>query len=373
MASETRVLLRRPDQAWRQPQVASYTDEGALQQLLLESPDLIPGVDSAAVVDELYLGVGSVDLVAVEPSGSISVVECKLAANSEARRAVIGQILSYAAALRGLSYEEFDSRFQRRGGQALQDVVESIAAEELPEWSGEEFRAAVASNLASGSFRLVIAVDVITEELKGIVEYLNTHTTSEVEMLAFELGYVADADVEILLPRAHGQESARLKGTQRARSKRIWAVEEVFAALDEICTSDGVAAIQRLADDAVARGGKLQPGQGSYPTMSAYVRLDQNLRAIWAVYADPAGGRAARISLNFGSWRQNLEESALEAIASRFDEHEHLASVARTARQRAFEVYPVIPIDEALAAANTVGVIVEALDPYLPPRQRASP
>lgn len=373
MASEARVLMRRPNQAWRQPQVASYTDEAALQKLLLETPDLIPGIDSAAVVDELHLSVGSVDLVAVEPSGSISVVECKLAANSEARRAVIGQIFSYAASLHGMSYEDFDSRFQRRAGQSLLDAVEAVVDDNGPEWDAEAFRTCVADCLTSGSFRLVIAVDMITDELKGIVEYVNTHTVREVDMLAFELGYVADADVEILLPRTHGQESARLKSAQRSRSKRFWSVDEVFAALEELCTDDGVAAVRRLADDAVARGGKLQPGSGAYPTMSAYVALDSKLRALWAVYADPSGGQAARVSLNFGSWRQGLDDGALETIAATFMQHPSLAAPAEAARQKAFKLYPVIPIDEALATDDTVDAIIEALDPYLPPRANEPP
>ena len=47
----------------------------------------------------------------------------------------------------------------------------------------EEFRAAVDDNLQSGSMRLIIATDEITDELKRIVSYLNSHTTTNVEVL----------------------------------------------------------------------------------------------------------------------------------------------------------------------------------------------
>jgi hypothetical protein len=49
MNEDMPLLLRRPGQTWRRPQVRSYTDERALQELLLESPSLIPGVAVAAV------------------------------------------------------------------------------------------------------------------------------------------------------------------------------------------------------------------------------------------------------------------------------------------------------------------------------------
>jgi hypothetical protein len=40
---------------------------------------------------------GFADLIAIEPNGRISVIEIKLARNAEARRAVIAQVLAYAA------------------------------------------------------------------------------------------------------------------------------------------------------------------------------------------------------------------------------------------------------------------------------------
>ena len=59
-----------------------------------------------------------------------------------------------------------------------------------------------------GSFRLVIAVDDITEELKQTVLYINRHTVAEVRLLALELRYADHEGVEILLPEVYGEESA---------------------------------------------------------------------------------------------------------------------------------------------------------------------
>lgn len=93
-------MIRTPDEPWHAPPVTAYTNERALQDMLLDTPSLIPGIESAAVVDELGIpGTGSVDIALVQPSGLITPVECKLRANAEIRRAVLGQIMAYAANL----------------------------------------------------------------------------------------------------------------------------------------------------------------------------------------------------------------------------------------------------------------------------------
>ena len=369
MAEDTPIVLRRVGEPWRRPPVGSYPNERGLQELLVESPTLIPGVGPAAAVDELHLpDGGSVDIVAVEPSGAVTLVECKLAANSEVRRAVVGQILSYAAALWQLPYDQLDSRFHQRAGLSLSDAVEQVANEQESGWDAEEFRRAVADNLAVGSFRLFIAVDVITDELKRIVEYLNTHTTSELEVLALELAYVTDDGLEILLPRTHGMETARIKWAGASRSKPNWSVDDVFTKLDELCSVEGVAAVRQLYDDVLARGGKVYTGKGSYPTLSAYLEFNGELRAVWAVYADPSGPTAPRISLNFGSWRKSLDDEALEAITSHLERSEVLAPVLTSVRGVGFDTYMSVRIDDQLAQGGTVATIIEALDPFLPPR-----
>src|SRR4051794_35475938 len=92
---------------WRSPDVTRYPDEDAIQALLAQSPELVPGIGSTrlAVAREVSLSAGYVDLVVVAPDGAITLVECKLKANPEIRRHVIGQILAYAATLWELSYE----------------------------------------------------------------------------------------------------------------------------------------------------------------------------------------------------------------------------------------------------------------------------
>jgi hypothetical protein len=60
----------------------------------------------------VQLASGSADLLAVEPNGRLVVIEVKLANNAEARRAVVAQVLTYAAYLHGAPLHLVD------GGQA---------------------------------------------------------------------------------------------------------------------------------------------------------------------------------------------------------------------------------------------------------------
>jgi hypothetical protein len=97
--------------------------EGWFQDLLLKNPSLIP-IDEieevfgplVPVARELPTAAGTVDLVYINPRGYITLVETKLFRNTEARREVVAQILDYASAMAGWTYQDFCSavRLKRR-------------------------------------------------------------------------------------------------------------------------------------------------------------------------------------------------------------------------------------------------------------------
>ena len=199
--------------------VDAYTNEAELRDLLAETPSLLPGIDEglAAASKEMPIpGTGKADVVIVDAGGEITVVECKLRANPEIRRRVVGQLLAYASAISQMSFADFDGAFRRsNANRSLSDGL--VPGNDLDE---EEFRAAVDDNLRSGRMRLIIAVDEITEELKRTVTYLNSHTTTNVELLALEMRRAVDEGVEVLLPATYGEESAREKERSSPRLDR---------------------------------------------------------------------------------------------------------------------------------------------------------
>lgn len=94
-------------------------------------------------------------------NGDITIIECKLATNDEAKRKVIGQVLEHAAFLWQMSYEELDNRVRQRLGRSLSEAVTGAVAD--PDWDEEAFRQSLSTALAEGSFTLVIAVDGINK------------------------------------------------------------------------------------------------------------------------------------------------------------------------------------------------------------------
>ena len=87
-------------------------DENWLQQLLFETPEVLPigEIDPAfapavPLCRELPTAAGPIDVAYVSEQGLLSIVECKLWRNPEARRDAVSQILDYAKEISRWSYE----------------------------------------------------------------------------------------------------------------------------------------------------------------------------------------------------------------------------------------------------------------------------
>lgn len=199
-----------------EPEISGHQNEDALQHLLATAPDLLPGAETGlplAVAREFPVSTGRIDILGVDVDGEITLCECKLATNPGIRREVVGQLLEYASVLQGVGLEEFAARFQARNGALLWDAVADIAGEGFDR---ESFDQRVAENLARGRFRLVVVVDRISDALRETILFLNDHLDRAV--LALELAYLRDGDVEMLLPRVYGAESAERKRTNRTET-----------------------------------------------------------------------------------------------------------------------------------------------------------
>ena len=278
------MLIRRTgDTTWRAPAVTAYEDEAAIQALLAQSPELMPGAAGKrfAVAREVTLDAGYVDLMGVTPDGDITLIECKLKANPEIRRHVVGQILAYAATLWEMDYADLDAAFAARAGASLSSAVSAVAGES---WDEETFRSAVSTNLATGRFRLVIAVDDITEELRRIVRFLNGHTTHELEVLALELRYVADSGVEMLFPKTYGEKAITPPPTPLK-----WNEERFFTAISPMLSTAGNDAARRLLEYARERGAKFQWGVGPYPSVSVRLTVSGRILSVFSISEWPKG------------------------------------------------------------------------------------
>jgi hypothetical protein len=250
-----KILLRNsPEAHWQKLEPFEFggpDGEKRLENLLEKSPDLLTKEGGKPILfftSQVALGNNAVDLLGVDADGMIVMVECKLDANREARRMVVGQILEYAGQLRGMSYEEFEEMLTAESGLSLVDMVRQHFSDEG--WAEADFRAAVERRLKSGEFRLVIAINGMNDELKGIIEYLKERGGVRLEALALQR-FTDKSGVEALVPEIFGlTERTPTSSGPRTIPVWNWAEFELDAAKKEL-DSKQIKAIKEFHDKLV--------------------------------------------------------------------------------------------------------------------------
>jgi hypothetical protein len=349
------LVLIKSDGGWVPAVLNSFDSESELQDLLHQDPSLVPGCEGAAAVRELTIpGVGSVDLVCVDGEGTVTLVECKLKSNRQIRREVIGQIIAYASGLAGTSYEEFDQAFASRAGKPLLASVEDAAG---PEIESASFRTAVAERLSAGMFRLVVAVDEITDELRNSVVYLNEHFSNSVLVMALEMGYLKHNGVEVLIPNTYGAEFEPGKLRSAAAPKRYWTADDITTFVEEIESQEQRSVLERLLQHATDNAAKLKGGTSPTPSGGYYYLVAGARRSIWSLYLRPHG--ASSIVVNLGSIA-NTSPPLAEAMADKLRTVPVLA--ARFAGQSATVKYPEFSLASLIQDPLTITTLCDVFN-----------
>ena len=148
-----------------------FANEDELQGLIARNPGLLT-LDSDPVDYRLYLvrreqavsrpgnTENYIDILFVDSEAVPVIVEAKMRQNSEIHRAVIGQILSYAAWVRSLPVDTILSGLSENEKTSV-------------DFSSDAFVKKLSSNLSSSRFRLIIAADSIPEDLESSISFLN--------------------------------------------------------------------------------------------------------------------------------------------------------------------------------------------------------
>ncbi|MEC4594645.1 MULTISPECIES: PDDEXK family nuclease [Nitrospirillum] len=167
-----------------------------LQNLIARHPEILPladveplFADARSICTELPVAGGYADNLLVTPDGDISLVECKLWKNPQARREVIGQILDYAATLARWDYEQLDKavRLALPGPSYVKNIPLYDRLKSESELSEAAFIDAVSRNLRQGRFLLLIAGDGIREGLETMADYLQRHVGLHFTLALVEL------------------------------------------------------------------------------------------------------------------------------------------------------------------------------------------
>jgi len=128
----------------------------------------------------------------------LTIVECKLWKNPQARREVVAQTLDYVSKLSAWSYadlqREVATALGRQGNNPF-DLVRKHAATDIRE---PDFIDAVSRSLKEGRFLVLLAGDGIREGVQGLTELVNRSATKaftfgviEVAVYRFKKGRLA--------------------------------------------------------------------------------------------------------------------------------------------------------------------------------------
>jgi hypothetical protein len=247
---------------WALLAAAGFPDEATLHRLVEETPALLPlsGSPQLAVVGrEVLLGSGYADLLAVETTGRMAVIEIKLARNSEARRAVVAQVLAYAAVLHGQSPERLETEVlaQHLGAREYASLADAARqAEQTASFDEEAFTQTLAESLRRGSCRLVLVLDEAPAELIRLAGYLQAITDTLVIDLITVTSYDVDG-TQILVPQRIDPEHVQQEMVEPAERSQaatgtLIAGGEPFLAAVQREPADRQPPLRRLHDWAVS-------------------------------------------------------------------------------------------------------------------------
>ena len=192
---------------WQLADSHPFPDEATLQRLVAENPQLLPLAGSPGLFTlgrEVRLGTGYADVLAVEASGRPVIIEVKLARNAEARRAIVSQVLAYAAFLHGYEVAALEQGPLRNALAELDhgSVVEAVAAQDQEgAVDTMAFLPALQEHLDNGRFRLVLVLDEVSGELERIIAYLDSVTLQTLTIDLITINVYEVNGVQIALPQ----------------------------------------------------------------------------------------------------------------------------------------------------------------------------
>lgn len=195
---------------------SSFPQEDSLLEYIFKNPESVPIYDIREDIRLLILArefstsSGPIDAIGVDNAGDIYLIETKLYRNAD-KRLVVAQVLDYGAAL----WREMRDyqRFIDQINEALQKRNQPNFGERVQQYFGmtdegrDQLLLQVQRNFLDGSFKFVVLMDTLHEQLKNLILFLNQN--SEFDVFAVELKYYKHESFEIVIPRLFGAETKK--------------------------------------------------------------------------------------------------------------------------------------------------------------------
>jgi hypothetical protein len=159
-------------------------NEAWLRDTLFAHPEILPvrDVDPSfgpliPLCKELRTEAGPLDIAYINQLGQLTLVECKLWRNPEARRKVVAQVLDYVRAISRWSYADLQRQVSAATG-IKGNVPFELAKKHNPELEEHRFVDETHAAIRAGRFLLIIAGDGIREDVGAITQLINRNAAS---------------------------------------------------------------------------------------------------------------------------------------------------------------------------------------------------
>ena len=253
-----------------------FSTEDELQALIAEYPELLdgeqirPGDPRRWIFIAREKGIAetsdsgarwAIDHLIIDQDAVPTLAEVKRGSNPEIRRAIVGQLLEYAAhASRTWTADElrrtFEESVNAKGHDPAEVLGRLLRTDGEPDADG--FWENVATNLSARRIRLLFVSDEIPDPLERVVEFLNEQMPN-IEVLAIEIKQFRGGQTQTLVPRVLGR-TAKASAQGLARRGRSLN-RETF--LDQFVDHQVRNAAGRLLDTALESGATLEWGPSS--------------------------------------------------------------------------------------------------------------
>lgn len=260
-------------------EAAHFASEDDFQSLLEKFPALLSGdqinpdaprrwllVKREKEIPDAEGGAGrwSLDHLFLDQDGVPTLVEVKRQTDTRIRREVVGQMLDYAAnclvywPVAGLQ-ADLEETCKRRGMSTINAIAELTGAG----ISTERFWEMVKTNLDAGRVRLLFVADKIPDELRRVIEFLNTQM-DPAEVLGLELRQYAGHKLRTIVPLVVGRsEEAVQKRSGTRRPSKSWNETSFFADIETRKSAAEAETARELVAWMKSNGGTLVFGSGN--------------------------------------------------------------------------------------------------------------
>jgi len=311
----------------------TFENEEELQKYIFNNPESIPleeikeDVQFLVVDREFPLKEGSIDVLEVDSEGDIYIIETKLYKNPD-KRFVLAQVLDYGASLWNF-YEDpekfiqkLDQRLINKTKKGLNDIIGGNFG------NTEEILDNIKQNVINGTFKFVILMDKVPQNLKNLILFINQNSQFNVYLV--EMEYYKHEDYEILIPHVFGAESKK-KVISVSRRKK-WDENSFFE--DAKRKPAFYDAVRKLYKFSQQKANEISWGTGS--TTGSFNPKFHSIskRSIYTVWSD------GRLTINYG-WLDDNEHMIQFREKLRF-ELKKIKSIANYVHKSG-DKYPIIP------------------------------